>query len=227
VKSIPERIFLLNIEKPNDIIIDEEYEALPQADLTPLAASLEAVLFAAGSPIATDRLCEILSVSRPELEVLRRMLEAKYRKNDSGIALIYLDGAYQLCTKPEHANAVKAALELKKMPPLSKAALEVLAIVAYNQPVTRVFIEQVRGVDSSSIVASLCDKGLIKEDGTLDAPGRPTLFSTTDAFLRCFGLSSLADLPHNIDELAHNDTDSSQLMLTSDVDATMVTAIGE
>jgi len=95
---------------------------------------------------------------------------------------------------------VKKALELRKVPPLSKAALEVLAIVAYNQPVTRSFIEMVRGVDSSYIVASLADKGLIAESGTLDAPGRPTLFVTTDNFLRCFGLESLKDLPDTLPE---------------------------
>ena len=212
-----------------DDILQNEDDKTTAPELTALSATLEAVLFAAGSPVAADKLCEILSVSKPELDQLRRILEAKYRQTASGIALIYLDGAYQLCTKPEFASAVKAALELKKMPPLSKAALEVLAIIAYNQPVTRVFIEQVRGVDSSSIVTSLCDKGLIKEDGTLDAPGRPMLFSTTDVFLRCFGLSSLSDLPHNIDELAHNDTKGSgQLLLASEPqDTIMVSSIGE
>ena len=106
-----------------------------------------------------------------------------------------LDGCYQFCTKAYLAVYVKRALELRKTPPLSKASLEVLAIVAYNQPVTRSFIEAVRGVDSSYIVTSLLDKGLIAEGGQLDAPGRPTLFVTTDGFLRCFGLQSLAELP--------------------------------
>ncbi len=114
--------------------------------------------------------------------------------------MIFIDEAYQLCTKPFVSEQVKKALELRKVPPLSKAALEVLAIVAYNQPVTRSFIEMVRGVDSSYIVASLADKGLIAESGTLDAPGRPTLFVTTDNFLRCFGLESLKDLPDTLPE---------------------------
>ena len=111
------------------------------------------------------------------------------------IQLITVESAYQLCTKAYVAEYVKKALELRKAPPLSKASLEVLAIIAYNQPVTRSFIEMVRGVDSDSIVSSLVDKGLVAERGTLDAPGRPVLFGTTDAFLRCFGLESIDDLP--------------------------------
>ena len=181
----------------------EENAEQNDSGLATLSASLEAVLFACGAPVSTERLCEVLSTSTHELEAARRCLEAKYRQRNSGITLVYIDNALQLCTKREYAASVKAALELKKLPPLSKAALEVLAIIAYNQPVTRVFIEQVRGVDSSQIVMSLCDKGLVKEDGYLDAPGRPMLFSTTDAFLRCFGLSSLADLPHGFGDEAN------------------------
>ena len=124
------------------------------------------------------------------------MLSDKYSDDrKSGITLVTIENSYQLCTKAYVADYVKKALEMRKTPPLSKAALEVLAIVAYNQPVTRSFIEMVRGVDSSAIVASLCEKGLITERGTLDAPGRPTIFGTTDAFLRCFGLESIAELP--------------------------------
>ena len=122
-------------------------------------------------------------------------MKAQYEDASRGISLIELDGCYQFCTKAYLAAYVKRALELRKTPPLSKASLEVLAIVAYNQPVTRSFVEAVRGVDSSYIVTSLLDKGLIAEGGQLDAPGRPTLFVTTDGFLRCFGLQSLAELP--------------------------------
>lgn len=122
-------------------------------------------------------------------------MTAQYEDASRGISLIELDGCYQFCTKAYLAAYVKRALELRKTPPLSKASLEVLAIVAYNQPVTRSFVEAVRGVDSSYIVTSLLDKGLIAEGGQLDAPGRPTLFVTTDGFLRCFGLQSLAELP--------------------------------
>ena len=158
-------------------------------------ASLEAVLFACGGPVESERLRELLSLSAEELTEAADKLRETLEAGERGIQLIRVETAYQLCTKPFVAETVKKALELRKSPPLSKAALEVLAIVAYNQPVTRSFIEMVRGVDSSSIVSSLCDKGLIAERGVLDAPGRPTLFGTTDAFLRCFGLDSLQDLP--------------------------------
>lgn len=161
-------------------------------------AALEAILFACGSPVQFDRLCEILGVTTEGLREAANILKNKYSDDrESGIQIITVENAYQLCTKAYVAEYVKKALELRKAPPLSKAALEVLAIIAYNQPVTRSFIEMVRGVDSSSIVASLMDKGLVTERGTLDAPGRPTLFGTTDAFLRCFGLESIEDLPKN------------------------------
>lgn len=159
-------------------------------------AALEAILFACGSPVPFERLCEILCVDAEGLRTAAAMLSDKYSDDrKSGITLVTIENSYQLCTKAYIADYVKKALEMRKTPPLSKAALEVLAIVAYNQPVTRSFIEMVRGVDSSAIVASLCEKGLITERGTLDAPGRPTIFGTTDAFLRCFGLESIAELP--------------------------------
>ena len=148
----------------------------------PIDNALEAVLFASGSPVSVEKLCEIFGAEADEI-------------NDSARRLGDVDGAYQLCTKPCYADFVKKALELRKTPPLSRAALEVLAIVSYNQPVTKSFIETVRGIDSDSIVNTLCDKGLLKESGHLDAPGRPVLFSTTDAFLRCFGLETLDQLP--------------------------------
>ena len=159
-------------------------------------AALEAILFACGSPVPFERLCEILCVDAEGLRTAAAMLSDKYSDDrKSGITLVTIENSYQLCTKAYVADYVKKALEMRKTPPLSEAALEVLAIVAYNQPVTRSFIEMVRGVDSSAIVASLCEKGLITERGTLDAPGRPTIFGTTDAFLRCFGLESIAELP--------------------------------
>ncbi|MBP5230296.1 MAG: SMC-Scp complex subunit ScpB [Clostridia bacterium] len=158
-------------------------------------ASLQAVLFACGGPVEQERLRELLNISSAELDEAAEELRSMLENPRCGIQLITVENAYQLCTKSFIAETVKKALELRKTPPLSKASLEVLAIVAYNQPVTRSFIETVRGVDSSSIVSSLCDKGLLTERGFLDAPGRPVLFGTTDAFLRCFGLESIKDLP--------------------------------
>lgn len=158
-------------------------------------ATLEAVLFACGSPVESVRLRELLGLTADELTEAADRLESMLQDAEHGVQLIRVESAYQLCTKPFVAETVKLALELRRTPPLSKAALEVLAIVAYHQPVTRSFIETVRGVDSTSIVSSLCDKGLLAERGCLDAPGRPTLFGTTDAFLRCFGLESIQELP--------------------------------
>ena len=169
-----------------------------------LLAAAEAILFACGSPVEREKLTEILNINNEELNTVCDVLQRRYEEEGSGISLIAIDNSYQLCTKPFVAEQVKKALELRKSPPLSKAALEVLAVVAYNQPVTRSFIEMVRGVDSSYIVSGLIDKGLIAECGTLDAPGRPTLFGTTDSFMRCFGLESLKDLPETMP--AQNDS---------------------
>lgn len=160
-----------------------------------LVKQLEAMLFAVGAPITVDRLASLTGETAEAIRGAAAILEERLSAEESGIQLIKIEEGYQLCTKPETGELVKKALELKKAPPLSKANLEVLAIVAYNQPVTRSFIDQVRGVDSSYVVTSLLDKGLIGERGQLDAPGRPTLFGTTDAFLRCFGLQSISDLP--------------------------------
>ncbi len=160
-----------------------------------LQSTIEAMLFAVGAPMTVERIKELTGETEEAIRAAAEALEQKLSAEESGIQLIQIEDGFQLCTKPEAGDLVKKALELKKAPPLSKATLEVLAIVAYNQPVTRSFIEQVRGIDSSYIVAGLVDKGLVCERGQLDAPGRPTLFGTTDAFLRCFGLASLSDLP--------------------------------
>ncbi len=160
-----------------------------------ILAAAEAILFACGSPVQREKLTDILNISNRELNEVIDILTERYEEYDRGIALISIEDSYQLCTKPFVAEQVKMALELRKAPPLSKAALEVLAIVAYNQPVTRSFVEMVRGVDSTYILSGLSDKGLISEQGTLDAPGRPILYGTTDNFLRCFGLESLKELP--------------------------------
>jgi segregation and condensation protein B len=163
--------------------------------ITKFESQIEAVLFVSGTPVQFERLCEIFSLSPQEMLCELKSLEKIKSKSKSGLCLIKVDGAYQLCTKQETSEYVKRFLEMKKAPPLSKAALEVLAITAYHQPVTRSFIEHVRGIESSSIVAGLEEKGLISECGHLDAPGRPALFMTTEAFLRSFGLESIDSLP--------------------------------
>lgn len=160
-----------------------------------IAAMLEAMLFASGEPADVARLAEAACL--PETVVLDglKALEKRLDDEKSGIRLLCLDGRYQLATRPAYASAVGALMQNRKSAPLTQAALEVLAILAYHQPVSRGYIEQVRGTDSSSTVASLVAKGLIEEAGRLDLPGRPIVFRTTDAFLRCFNLASLEDLP--------------------------------
>ena len=158
-------------------------------------AQLEAMLFAAGDPVEPEKLADVLKLDIENVIKMLGYLEAKYDESGSGLRLIRVDGKYQICTREAYADGVRALLEIKKNTPLSPAAFEVLAIVAYNKAVTRSFVEQVRGVDSSSSVSGLLEKGLIEEAGRLDLPGHPVSFRTTDVFLRCFGLSSLADLP--------------------------------
>lgn len=156
---------------------------------------VEAVLFASGEPIDTQRLCEVTGLVKDELEQVMGALDEKYSKSDSGIELLRLEDSFQLATKQEFAPCIKTALEIKKNSQLSPAALETLTVIAYNQPVTKGFVENVRGVDSSGVVNSLVEKGLLVEAGRLDLPGRPIAYRTTDNFLRAFRLSSLKELP--------------------------------
>lgn len=157
--------------------------------------ALEAMLFANGEPVAADRLADALRVSTAEAERMLERLQAEYDEREGGMVLLNYDDRWQLATRPYYGEMVKRILDTRRNAPLSPAALEVLAVIAYNQPVSRSFIEQVRGVDSSSTVAKLLEKGLIEEAGRLDLPGRPVAFRVTDTFLRVFGLGSLADLP--------------------------------
>ncbi|MFA6730560.1 MAG: SMC-Scp complex subunit ScpB [Eubacteriales bacterium] len=165
-------------------------------DVLALDAALEAVLFACGEMVALDRLSELLAAEKSEVETSASRLAERLKNDFSGIELVQIEDAYQLCTKNIFSAYVKKAVENNKTSPLSKASLETLAIISYNQPVTKAFVETVRGVDSDSVVNSLREKGLIKECGQLDAPGRPSLFATTENFLRCFGLKSLDMLPN-------------------------------
>jgi len=160
-----------------------------------ICPKLEAVLFAVGAPIEISKISQIFEVSEEELLCIYENLKKKLISRNSGLCVIKLDGKLQICTKSEHAEEIRKALETKKNAPLSNAAFEVLAVVAYNQPVTKSFVEQVRGVDCSGVISTLLQKSLIEEKGRLDLPGRPLLYGTTDDFLRCFGISSLDELP--------------------------------
>lgn len=157
--------------------------------------AIEAILFASGEPIEIYRLSEASGVDAGTLPSMIRLLNERYDDCCSGICIKKLDSSYQMCTREEFADQVRSALETKRSAPLSNAAMEALTIIAYNQPVSKGFVENVRGIDSSSVINNLVEKGLVEEAGRLDVPGKPIVYRTTAVFLRSFGLSSVAELP--------------------------------
>ena len=160
-----------------------------------IESAVEGILFAAGEPVEAQRLCAVLELDRETVDAVVRALADRYAYERRGMRILTLEDRYQKCSAPEHAEIIRRALETRKPPQLSQPALEALAVIAYFQPATRAFVEQIRGVDSAYTVNLLAERGLIEEAGRLAAPGRPVLFRTTTLFLRCFGLSSLEDLP--------------------------------
>ena len=163
-------------------------------------AAIEAVLFASGEPVSVKRLSEAVEVEEETVYKICKTLQDRLNEEESGVCLMEMNDCFQMCSKPEFADIIKKALEIKKNVPLSQAAMEVLAVIAYNQPVTKGFIERVRGVDSSQTVNNLVEKGLVEEAGRLEVPGRPISYRTSLNFLRCFGLSGLDKLPPLPDE---------------------------
>ncbi|MFY9199076.1 MAG: SMC-Scp complex subunit ScpB [Acutalibacteraceae bacterium] len=158
-------------------------------------AEIEAILFAAGEPINIKRLAQATGLNIEQTQEVLQNLETQLNDRQSGLCLVKMQDKYQLCTRTEFAQQIRDVLDLKRNAPLSQAAFEVLAVVAYNQPVTKSFVEQVRGVDCSGVMTTLCQKGLVEEKGRLDLPGRPLIYGTTPEFLRCFCISSLDELP--------------------------------
>lgn len=158
-------------------------------------AALEAILFASGDPISATKLAQALEVEPDLLVLILQNLQDELEERESGLCIVKLGDKYQMCTRTEFSESVRKVLEMRRNVPLSQAAFEVLAVIAYNQPVTKSFVEQVRGVDCSGVIASLTQKGLIEERGRLDLPGKPLIYGTTPAFLRCFCIESLSDLP--------------------------------
>ena len=158
-------------------------------------ARIEAVLFASGEPVSAARLAELLDVEEDTVYQVVTMMKDDYDAEERGILLVELGESFQLATKDCYAGLIRSALEIRRNTPLSQAAMEVLSIIAYNQPVTKSFVEQVRGVESGQIVNNLAEKGLVEEAGRLEVPGRPISYRTTLQFLRCFGISSLEQLP--------------------------------
>ncbi len=158
-------------------------------------SAIEAILFSAGDPVEIKRLAETFELPESAVQTQMDILTDEYAELDRGITIIRLNDSYQMVSVKEYARWVRKAMDLRRNIPLSQAAMEVLAVIAYNQPVTKSFVEQVRGVDCSGVIGSLTTKGLIEEKGRLELPGRPLLYGTTDHFLRCFSISSLDELP--------------------------------
>ena len=160
-----------------------------------MCSAAEAILFAAGEPLEISKIAQALDISIEDAEKVLKETAERLDDRESGICLLKMGARYQLCTRQEYAVYIRSVLEMKKNAPLSSAAFEVLAVVAYNQPVTKSYVEQVRGVDCSGVMSTLCQKGLIEEKGRLDLPGKPLLYGTTSDFLKCFCIESLLDLP--------------------------------
>ena len=160
-----------------------------------LRAACEAIVFSSGEPIEASRIAQALEVDIDSVTGALWELQRILDERKSGVCLLRLGSKYQLCSRIEYAQQVRSVLDIKKNAPLSAAALEVLAVVAYNQPVTKAYVEQVRGVDCSGVISTLCQKGLVEEKGRLDLPGRPLLYGTTPEFLKCFCIESLSELP--------------------------------
>lgn len=179
--------------------------------------AFEAVLFAAGEPVEKEKFCTVFDIDSDTVEKVMDMLADRLLNCGSAVKLVRLDFSYQLCTRKEYAENIRSVLDLRRKSPLSQAALEVLAVIAYNQPVTKAYVEQVRGVDCSGVVSTLVEKGLLEEKGRLELPGRPLLYGTTQNFLRCFGLKSLDDLPEVPADDTVEDSNGQLKMLSNDV----------
>lgn len=164
-------------------------------ELKEIESAMEGILFAAGEPVGVERICLALEIDRPTADAVAQRLMDHYSYERRGLRLVRMDTAYQLCSAPEYAEYIRKAIESRKPSKLSPPALEVLAIIAYYQPTTRAYVDQVRGVDSSYTVGLLLDRELIEECGRLAVPGRPILYHTTPTFLRSFGLTTLEELP--------------------------------
>ncbi len=186
-------------------------------EIREIQAIIESVLFAAGDAVELDRLADIVDVDKRSLrEILKKMMD-DYSFGRRGVQIIRMEDSYQMCTRGEYYEYVARLAEPPRKQNLSNAALEVLSIVAYKQPVTRTSIEHIRGVNCDYIVNRLIERNFIEEKGRLDAPGRPILFGTTQHFLRSFGITSLADLPE-FDSLGQSAEDAEQIEMEGVID---------
>ena len=183
-----------------------------------IESAIEAILYAAGYPVKYEKLSEVLGLDVKDVKTMVEHMAIQYNKEDStrGINLLMFEETCQFCTKEQYAPYIREALGIRRGGNLSASSLEVLAVVAYNQPVTRAYVDTVRGVDSSYAMNSLIDKGLIEACGRLDAPGRPMIYATTEKFLRVFGINSLEDLPQteSLEEIAKKEAEG---VITMDI----------
>ncbi len=184
---------------------------MEKLEMKEITAAVEGILFASGEPVHIDRICMALELDRPTAELILQQLADYYSFERRGVRLLQMEDTYQMCSAPEYADIIRRAFEVRKPAKLSQPALEVLTIIAYYQPTTRAYVDQIRGVDSSYTVGLLLERQLIEECGRLQVPGRPRLYRTTKAFLRAFHLNSLEDLP----EMPGLETDG-QLRLEDD-----------
>ena len=164
-------------------------------EMKEIESAIEAILFASGEPIHVDRICMAMEMDRPTVEQVLQKLMDYYSYERRGIRLLRIEDSWQLCSAPDYGDVIRKAFEVRKPAKLSQPALEVLTIIAYYQPTTRAYVDQIRGVDSSYTMGLLQERKLIEECGRLQVPGRPRLYRTTKQFLRAFHLTSLEDLP--------------------------------
>ena len=174
-------------------------------------SAIEAILFANGSSVEPSRIATALEISEGEALDRLNELMAEYQNAERGITIMKLGKSYQMVSVKEYAPYIRTVMDLRRNTPLSQAALEVLSVIAYNQPVTKSFVEQIRGVDCSGVIGSLTAKDLIEEKGRLELPGRPLLYGTTENFLRCFNISSIDELPPLPEDDAPSEDEDVQL----------------
>jgi segregation and condensation protein B len=171
-------------------------------DIKEIEGIIEGMLFAAGDALPLQKISDILEIDKKTLKLILNNMIINFQNSKRGVVIREIGNGYQLCTRTEHYDYIKKLFEPRQKQGLSQAALETLAIIAYNQPITKAGIEKIRGVNSDSSIIRLTEKNLIREAGRLDSPGKPLIYETTEEFLRCFGFRSLGDLP----SLGMNDT---------------------
>lgn len=186
----------------------KQYEFNELSRKSDIKSAIESMLFVSGEPLALRELSNNLELKEKNVEEILSEMANEYEDKSRGIRLISINGAYQLVTKSENSDFVQKLLKKNKKHSLSQASIESLAIIAYRQPITRIDIDEIRGVKSESAIARLIERGLIKDIGRLEVPGRPILYGTTDEFLRQFGLKTIKELP-SLDLYSDEETQSS------------------